>query len=245
MKILLCPSPELYQLYHRPEAIVVITDIFRASTTIVTAIANGAAGILPVATTEQAQAIGLANGYLMAAERQVRRCDFAHFGNDPLEYAPEAVANQRIVLTTTNGTRSLRIALEAGAQRILIGSLLNLPDTLDYCHRSGAQEVLIVAAGWQGQISTEDCLYAGAFACLAREQGLGIAEGDMAVMMQDLWHGHCQTMQERMDYIKRTEHYARLVQAGHADAAEYCMTIGTHSLVVGLVDTQTGWLGKL
>ncbi|MDO4691427.1 MAG: 2-phosphosulfolactate phosphatase [Porphyromonadaceae bacterium] len=245
MKVFLCPSPELYQLYHRPEAIVIITDIFRASTTMVTALANGAAGILPVATVEETQALGLAKGYLMAAERQVRRCDFAHFGNDPLEYTPEAVSEQRIVLTTTNGTRSLRIALEASAKQILVGSFINLPQTIDYCHRLGSTEVVIVAAGWQGQVCAEDCLYAGAFATLAEKQGLGVAQGDMAVMMRDLWREHCQTLEARMKYIKCSEHYARLVHAGHADAAEYCMTIGSHDLVVGLVDTHEGWLGRL
>lgn len=245
MEIYLCPSPELYQLYHRPEAVVIITDIFRASTTMVTAMANGATGILPVATVEETQSLGQAHGYLMAAERHVRRCDFAHLGNDPMEYRPDVVGGQQIVLTTTNGTRSLRIALEAGARQILIGALINLPSTIAYCHNRGAEQVVVVAAGWQGQVSTEDCLYAGAFAAMAEAEGLGHAQGDMAVMMRDLWRAHCLDLEQRMAYIRTSEHYARLVQAGHDDAAEYCMTVGTHDLVIGLADTKEGWLARL
>ena len=62
MNIYLCPSPELYPLYHRPGAIVIIVDIFRASTTMVTALAHGARSILPVATTEEAEEQGKALG---------------------------------------------------------------------------------------------------------------------------------------------------------------------------------------
>ncbi len=83
MNIYLCPSPELYPLYHRPGAIVIIVDIFRDSTTMVTALAHGARSILHVATTEEAEEQGKALGCLIAAERNVMKCPFAQLGNDP------------------------------------------------------------------------------------------------------------------------------------------------------------------
>lgn len=242
MNIHLCPSPDLYHLYHRDGAIVIVTDIFRATTTIVTAIANGATGILPVATTEEAQSIGEAGDYLIAAERQVRKCSFAQLGNDPLEYRPELVGGRKIVLTTTNGTRSMHIARSAGATLILAGSMRNLPSTIEYCHRHGTQDIVIIAAGWQGQIATEDCLYAGAFATMAHKQGIGSPRGDAATMMADLWATYGIDPDERLRYIKRSEHYARLVQAGCADAVEYCMQIGTTDVVVGSSQEQDHWL---
>lgn len=245
MNIYLCPSPDLYHRYHREGSTVIVTDIFRATTTIVTAIANGAVGILPVATTEEAQCIGEAEDYLIAAERQVRRCAFAHLGNDPLEYRPDLVAGRRIVMTTTNGTRSMHIARQAGARLILAGSMRNLPSTIAYCHGLGSAEIVIIAAGWQGQVSTEDCLYAGAFATMVEEMGLGSAQGDATSMMADLWRAHCISPDARLRYIERSEHYARLVQAGYADAVEYCMQIGGADVVVGSSDEQDGWLTAL
>ena len=58
MNIYLCPSPELYSLYHREGASVIITDIFRASTTMSTAFAEGASAILAVATVEECEELG-------------------------------------------------------------------------------------------------------------------------------------------------------------------------------------------
>lgn len=241
MKIFLCPSPELYTLYHRPGATVVVTDIFRASTTIATAIARGALGILPVATTDEAQSLGKAHGYLIAAERNVRRCDFADLGNDPMEYTGERVGGKRIVLTTTNGTRSLHIALEAGASEILIGSLLNLGATLDYCLAQGTEEVVVLAAGWQGQMSSEDCLYAGALGYYLSSTSRGEPMGDAARLMTDLWREHCLTLEQRVEYLKGSEHYARLEAAGFAHAASYCLQVDTLECVVRLQQEQGQW----
>ena len=107
MNIYLCPSPELYSLYHRPDTIVIIVDIFRASTTMVTALGHGARSIIPVSTTEEAETLGHTLGCLIAAERNVQRCPFAQLGNDPAEYTEELVSGKDIVFTTTNGTRAL------------------------------------------------------------------------------------------------------------------------------------------
>lgn len=223
MDIYLCPSPDLYQLYHRDEATVIITDIFRASTTITTALANGAKRVLPVATVEECRTLGEQNGYLMAAERNVLRCDFAQLGNDPLAYVPELVAGQTIVITTTNGTRSLSIANEGGAKEILIGSFRNLPQTISYLYSQGRGEVLVLAAGWRGQMAMEDCLYAGALAYELGKSNLGDARGDAAIMAQTLWEGNCLNVSDRENYLKKCEHYQRLVNAGFADAVAYCL----------------------
>lgn len=223
MKIYLCPSPELYALYHRPGASVIITDIYRASTTITTALENGAQRMLPVATVEECQEIGESLGYLMAAERNVLRCPFAQLGNDPLAYTPELVGGKTIVITTTNGTRSLAIAREAGASEILIGSFRNLPRTLEYLHGRGCTEVVVLAAGWRGQVSTEDSLYAGALAARAQALGYGEPVGDAAVMITSLWTAYCQEPSGRLDYIRSAEHYQRLAKAGHLDAVAYCL----------------------
>lgn len=224
MNIYLCPSPDLYHLYHRAGASVIITDIFRASTTITTALENGAKQILPVATVEECQEIGERYGYLMAAERNIHRCSFAQLGNDPLAYTRELVEQQTIVITTTNGTRSLAIAKDAGASEILVGSFRNLDKTLSYLAERGREEVVVLAAGWRGQISTEDCLYAGALASEAQRKAMGKPMGDAAVMLTKLWQNECATFEQSLEYIQSSEHYERLAQAGHLSAVAYCLT---------------------
>lgn len=237
MQVYLCPSPELYPLYHRPNSIVIIVDIFRASTTMVAAFAHGAKGILPVASTEESEETGKRLGALIAAERNVVRCDFAQLGNDPAEYTTDLVSGREIVFTTTNGTRALTIAREHGAEEILVGALTNLRATIDYCQRSG-RDVVVLAAGWKGQASMEDMLYAGAFTV---EAG-AIAGNDTTRMVRDLWKDYAATLDARTEYIKSSDHYVRLEQAGFADCVTYCMSLSLFNLVLRLED---GWLRAL
>ena len=130
MKIDVCFSPALYPAYHDPEAIVVVVDIFRATTTMAAAFSNGVRSIRPVATVEEAQAYK-EKGLLVGAERNVRRCDFADFGNSPFDYTPEKVAGKEIVFTTTNGTKAITIA--QSAYRVVTGAFINLQAVADNC----------------------------------------------------------------------------------------------------------------
>lgn len=246
VNVYLCPSPALYPLYHRPEATVIMVDIFRASTTMVTAVANGAAGILPVMTTDEARTMGQKYGCLIAAERNVKRCDFAQLGNDPAEYTPERVRGQHIVFTTTNGTKSIRIALEHRAKEILVGAFINLPDTLAYLKKQGVSEVMILAAGWQNQVSLEDTLYAGALTEMLTTDHSGMAANDAARMAQDLWTAYAADEVRRSEYLKQSEHYARLVSNDLADAVPYCLQIGTVGGILKLYEENgEAWIRGL
>ena len=97
LQISLCPSPVLYPYYktEQEEYTVVIVDIFRAGTTITTALMNGAVGIIPIATVEEAE-IYAGNGFLVGGERGTKRLPFARFGNAPEEYARQAVEARTI-----------------------------------------------------------------------------------------------------------------------------------------------------
>ena len=119
MFIDVCFSPALYPKYHRDESVVVIVDIFRATSTIIAAFENGARSIRPVATIEEAEACK-AEGYLVGAERNCCRCAFADFGNSPFDYRPELVKGKDIVFTTTNGTKAIHYA--KSAYRIITGA---------------------------------------------------------------------------------------------------------------------------
>src|SRR5258708_28668914 len=120
------------------ETVCVVFDIFRATSTIVTALANGAAGIIPVA--EISEAIELRRqqpDVLLAGERDGFRIradltggiDF-DLGNSPREFTPAKIKGRTIVLSTTNGSRALRAC--AQAKSVLVGSFLNLDATEQY-----------------------------------------------------------------------------------------------------------------
>lgn len=246
MQISLCPSPELYHLYQQEGATVIVTDVFRATTTMTTAFDNGTVGILPVSSVEDAERIGTERGYLMAAERHVVKCAFAQLGNDPLEYVLSLVQGREIVMTTTNGTRAIHVALEAGATEVLVGSFRNLPATLAYLQSKAVEQVVVIAAGWQGQASAEDCLYAAGLIHLAVEAQVGQASGDMARMIYDLYRHHASTPASCLQYLKSSEHYARLERTGYAHTAGYCLEIGVSEAVLGIVsEAGEHWVRRL
>ncbi len=224
LNLRLCPSPELYQYYHKEGASVVVVDIFRATTTMTTAFINGAKAILPVSSTEEAERIGQEMDYIIAAERNVKRCAFAQLGNDPMEYTEALVKGKKIVMTTTNGTKAINLAFETGAKEVLIGSFLNLHSLVSHCLKNEIKDLVVLGAGWQGQMATEDSLYAGALAHYL-EQKTELIKNDGTKLMQDLWESYCLDFDSRLDYLSHSEHYARLTANGFAEAAAYCLKI--------------------
>ena len=118
-----------------------------------------------------------------------------------------------------------------------MGALTNLQATINYCQKSG-HDVVVLAAGWKGQASMEDMLYAGAFAV---ESG-AMPGDDTTRMVSSLWKTHALSLEERTEYIKSSEHYARLEQAGFSDCVPYCMSLSLFDLVLRLED---GWLRAL
>ena len=218
MKIDVCFSPALYPAYHDPEAIVVVVDIFRATTTMAAAFSNGVRSIRPVATVEEAQAYK-EKGWLVGAERNVRRCDFADFGNSPFDYTPEKVAGKEIVFTTTNGTKAITIA--QSAYRVVTGAFINLQAVADYCvgHK---RNVVVLCSGWQDKVNIEDTLFGGALVDLLVNTGLYEKGSDSAVIAQDMWTTN---KEDLLHYLAPTDHVARL-KANHLDdSIPYCLTL--------------------
>lgn len=218
MKIDVCFSPALYPAYHDPEAIVVVVDIFRATTTMAAAFSNGVRSIRPVATVEEAQAYK-EKGWLVGAERNVRRCDFADFGNSPFDYTPEKVAGKEIVFTTTNGTKAITIA--QSAYRVVTGAFINLQAVADYCvgHK---RHVVVLCSGWQDKVNIEDTLFGGALVDLLVNTGLYEKGSDSAVIAQDMWTTN---KEDLLRYLAPTDHVARL-KANHLDdSIPYCLTL--------------------
>ena len=146
--------------------IAVVIDVLRASTTMATALAHGAAGVLPVRDLEAARGRGLALGpaAVTGGERGGRRIDGFDLGNSPLEYGPDRVAGMTVVFTTTNGTAAIDACHEARA--VLVGSVVNRTAVAAAARRlalaAGGADVHLVCAGTDGVETREDLLGAGA-----------------------------------------------------------------------------------
>ena len=146
----------------------VVFDVLRATTSMITALANGATLVMPVADIPGALALRRRDpDYLLAGERQGLRirADQANgvdfdFGNSPREFTPDRVRDRRIAMTTTNGTCALRAA--GRARRALVTALINLQATADEIRRDPPANLPLIGAGTHEEAALEDVLAAGA-----------------------------------------------------------------------------------
>ena len=158
LKIDACFSPFLYDIYRDDESIVVVIDIFRATSAICVAFHHGVDKMIPVATVEEA-AEYKRQGFLAGAERDAKKVDGFDFGNSPYDYMGEHVKGKTIALTTTNGTQA--IAVSKDAHRVVIGSFLNLSALCKWIIRQN-RNVVLLCSGWKNKFNLEDALFAGA-----------------------------------------------------------------------------------
>jgi len=175
------------------DTLCVVFDVFRATSSMVTALANGADAIIPVGEIPEAVALKQKSpDVLLAGERDGVRIRAAltggidfDLGNSPREFTKEKVAGKTIVMTTTNGTRALRSC--AHAKTVLIGSFLNLKATADFILRASPENLLLICSGTYEETAYEDALGVGAL-CDAVWNNLSQSKiSDSARMARELY----------------------------------------------------------
>ncbi|MFC0518437.1 2-phosphosulfolactate phosphatase [Mucilaginibacter angelicae] len=213
-----CLTPALLPLFNVEDYIVVVIDIFRATSSICYGIENGAEAIIPVSQVEECAAYrekGL--DYLLAAERDGSVVEGFDFGNSPFSYTKEKVAGKTIVLTTTNGTHALH--LSRSAKKIAIGSFLNLTALSNWLNTQN-ENVLLVCAGWKNNFNLEDTLFAGAVIEQLKDKGFVL--DDAAIAANDLFQVGKSDINE---YLKKTSHGERLKKLGIEKDIEFCLQV--------------------
>lgn len=156
-----CLSPALLHLYDLNNAVVVIIDVLRATSTIATALHNGARCVIPVDSVAKCIELGKKIEAITAGERDGQIAEGLEHGNSPFEYPAEFIQGKTLVLTTTNGTKLLHMALERGAGQIITGSFPNLTAVCDYI-LSQKSPLILGCAAWKDRVNLEDMLFAGA-----------------------------------------------------------------------------------
>lgn len=214
----------------------VVIDILRATSTMTTALANGASAIYPVATVEEAEKLRRDRGCMLGGERGGKKLPGFDLGNSPLEYTKETVAEKEIVMTTTNGTQAILAA--AAADTVMLASFLNLDAVVSAC-RSLAKDVVIVCAGTERRFSLEDAVCAGML--LSKLSGFGpesaekmvfehlsrpLSDGGIvAQMLYQHWEGRL------LDMLHFSFHGQRLVRLGFAEDLSVCAKTGVFDVL--------------
>ncbi len=166
----------------------IVIDTLRFTTTACQALGAGAASLEIAASIEAARAISVGDkNSLLCGERHCHRIEGFDLGNSPFEYIAPIVGGRNLVFTTTNGT--LAVAAVQRAKTILLGALVNRAATCRYVCNSGSEHLVIVCAGTDGFIASEDALTAGAIIDSLACDDWGTLANDSAWLALQAWNG--------------------------------------------------------
>lgn len=213
-------SPSLIKLYDISNSIVVIIDIFRATSTIATALYNGAKSVIPVDSVAGCIKLGKQMEAITAGERDGRIAEGLQYGNTPLQYTKEFINGKTLILTTTNGTRLLHIALNANAKTIITGSFCNISSVCNYILHQNTN-VILACAAWKNRVNIEDTLFAGAVINRVKEN-LEI-NCDASQIAETLY---LQAKENLFDFLKEknASHFERLMGFGLEKDIRFCLS---------------------
>src|ERR1700681_1888626 len=212
-------SPALLHLYDATQATVVIIDVLRATSTIATALYNGARYIVPVDSVAKCIELGRQINCITAGERDGKIAEGLAYGNSPFEYDREFIGGKILVLTTTNGTRLLHMALEKGAREIVTGSFANLDAVTEYLIQQ-KNNVILACAAWKDRINIEDTLFAGAV--IEKVRGHFTVECDASHIAANLYN---KAAGDLFGFMKENNasHFNRLMNYGLEKDIRYCL----------------------
>ncbi len=239
LEVLFSP-PEFGALKNRDlrQTTCVVFDILRATSTMVTALANGAESFLPVA--EIAEAVALRRqrpDILLAGERDGLRLRAPQtggvefdLGNSPREFTTGRVRGKTIAMTTTNGTRALRAC--AGAQTVFIGSFLNLRATAEAIRARRPSHLLVVCSGTGEEAALEDTLAAGALCELVWPDYADGEIADSAEIVRSIHTGMSGDLAGAMAHARNGRRLLAVTEL--RDDVAFCLQRDTVSLVAAM-----------
>jgi 2-phosphosulfolactate phosphatase len=214
----------------------VVLDVLRATSSMVTALGNGAAIIIPVAEIAEALAWRQRDRrILLAGERHGVRIEAEmtgespfDFGNSPREFTAELVGGKTIAMTTTNGTRALRACRHA--RSVVIASFINLRATVKYLGGSNFPNLLLVCGGTYEEAAYEDILCAGAIVDLLTGKTAEFADSALAACKLYRLERH-----NLRAALSQSRNGRRLLERPDLrDDVAFCATLDQTTVVAGL-----------
>jgi 2-phosphosulfolactate phosphatase len=215
-----CLSPALLHLYDVRDSVVVVIDVLRATSTIATALFNGAKSVIPVDSVEKCIRLGRDMECITAGERDGQVAEGLQYGNSSFEYPKEFINGKILVLTTTNGTKLLHMAVANGANEIITGSFLNLSSVCN--HLAGInRNVILACAGWKDKVNMEDSLLAGAVVSVIKEKfSMNCDSSQIAECLYESAKADLYEFMKKHD----ASHYHRLTNFGLEKDIRHCLT---------------------
>jgi 2-phosphosulfolactate phosphatase len=211
-------SPALFPVYFdNNDCIVVVIDVFRATSAICAAFESGIDSLIPVATLEEAIEYKQ-KGFKVGAERNAEIVEGFDFGNSPLTFKDGRFKNESLVLTTTNGTKALEMAKPAN--KVVIGAFTNLSALCDYVEKED-KDVLLLCAGWKDRFNLEDTLFAGAVAQKISQNLRFSNLSDSSIAAINMYDS---AKADLFGFLGESSHRKRLSRLNMEEDIIYCLT---------------------
>jgi 2-phosphosulfolactate phosphatase len=225
MTVEVCLAPALYKEKLTQKGFnTVITDIFRATTSVVAALDYGIESIIPVPDLAKAREFKKM-GFVVAAEREGKKLDFSDIGNSATEFQNPDLKGKRIAYSTTNGVKAIKMAMDA--DHILLGAFMNLSAVANWLAKD-ERAAVIFCAGWKNKVNLEDTLFAGALAeKLISEHGFS-TNCDATHLALDIWE---KAKKDLLGYIEKASHRHRLAHVIDQNLLEFTFAIDSSSTV--------------
>lgn len=205
------------------DKVVVIIDVLRATSVMVTALNNGCKKVIPVREVKEAMEIARQDkeNNLLGGERDGIKIEGFHFSNSPLDYTKEAIEGKTLIMTTTNGTRAIKNS--EGADMILIAAMINGRAVAEKLVEL-KKDVVFVNAGTYGQFSMDDFITCGYIVSCMKEslkdKGADVSLSDIAITAQYIYEAN----PDIFSFVEKADHYKRLQRLNCNEDLTYCFT---------------------
>jgi 2-phosphosulfolactate phosphatase len=205
------------------EHTVVVIDVLRAATTLITALGEGAKEIIPAATVEAAMKISGSLGNdaaLLAGERQGRIVPGFDLGNSPSEYRTGRVRGKSIIFTSTNCSQAMVRARYA--QELTLCAFVNISAVTAFLLER-PRDVAILCSGRNGEFSLEDAVCAGMLvARLRARREEDVTLSDSALAAAALYRTFGRGI---LGMLERSEHGRYLQEIGFGGDLKECAAV--------------------
>jgi 2-phosphosulfolactate phosphatase len=208
--------------------LMIVIDVLRTTTSIITAISSGAKTIIPTETLREAYRLHRRHpNYLLVGERNGRRPRGFDFGNSPQELMAKEIRGKDLIITTTNGTKALTGSKQA--KWVLSGAFLNAgaiaKKTVEISNEERAG-VSFVLAGEEDRFSFEDFVCAGAIVEEFPTNHNHFSDETLAAMA-----AFKQIRSNLYENIAKGEHAKRLIELGLRKDIEFSCQIDVYNVI--------------
>lgn len=220
----------------------VVIDTLRATSVMTTAVLNGVKRIIPVMETEEAirlreKLISEGESVILGGERKGLKIEGFDLSNSPLEYKKDVVSGKTLIMTTSNGTRTMNKC--TGADTVVIGAMINAKAAALFAGDTG-KDIVMVNSGTKGNFSLDDFITSGYMVSVIKEKDPSVSLTDIAYMSLELYR-------KNKDIISAMEgcfHYNYLKSIGYEKDLEYCLTKDMTQVVPVLENGQIRKAGQ-